>query len=160
MNHKEQIRQLALTVGRGSTAYVEVHDAIFREAASFKSVVKNLFGRGVPMSRLLADSEQLLPLWSRIQGDMEAFRHASYSSLGEDERTHFNLLSCYANAVTKTVTVLVDRQRLLNEGSRGGANNPMTWKAFQEKESLYKAAVAEYVAVGQELDEAAHIVFD
>ena len=51
-----------MVVSGGLTVYVAIHDKIFREAGSLSSVFKNLFGRGVPMSRLLSDAENLMPL--------------------------------------------------------------------------------------------------
>jgi hypothetical protein len=44
MDHREQLQELATTVGRGLTAYIEIHDRIFHDASTLKSVVKNLFG--------------------------------------------------------------------------------------------------------------------
>ena len=62
MNTKAQVREIAMVVSGGLTVYVAIHDKIFREAGSLSSVFKNLFGRGVPMSRLLSDAENLMPL--------------------------------------------------------------------------------------------------
>ena len=159
MNYRDQIKDLVLTVNGGLTIYIAIHNAIFRESASFKSFLKNLFGRGVPMSKLLADSEKLLPLWEEIRQKMEDFRRSAYSSLSEDERYYFDVLSRYVDAVRKTVATLVDRQRLMNEGSKGGPNNPMTWEACQQKETIYQMAVHEYTTIGEELNAAAPIIF-
>lgn len=159
MNHRAEIQDLATTVGHGLTAYVAVHDAIFHDASTFRSVLKNLFGRGVPMSALLADTERLLPMWSTIHQKVESFRQASYSALSEDERRYFDMLAHYVEAVSRTVDALAERQRLLNEGSKGGARNPMTWEAFQQKERAYQTAVKEYMAIGQELNDAAPAIF-
>lgn len=159
MDRRAEIRDLASNVGHGLTAYIEVHDAIFRDASAFRSVLKNLFGRGVPMSKLVEDAEGLRPLWSTIHQKMESFRTASYSALSKDERRYFDMLGRYVDAVSRTVTALIERQRLLNEGSKGGAKNPMTWKAFQQKERAYQTAVKEYMAIGQELNDAAPVIF-
>lgn len=71
------------------------------------------------MSKLLEDSEGLLPLWDVIDHNMEAFRELTYSSLSKDERYYFDILSRYVAAVRKTVVALVDRQRLIHEKSKG-----------------------------------------
>lgn len=160
MRNRDEIRRLALAVGEGLTAYIEVHNRIFKESATFKSMVKNLFGRGVPMAKLLEDSERLVPMWAAIQERLEAFRRMFYSSLTPDEKSYFNLLSGYAIAIMETVRALVDRQRLLYERSRGGRNNPMTWELFREKERQYESVVAEYMSIGRELNAAAPIIFD
>jgi hypothetical protein len=57
-----ELKELALAVNAALTVYIAIHDAIFREAATFKSVLKNIPGRGVPISKLLEESERLLPL--------------------------------------------------------------------------------------------------
>jgi hypothetical protein len=158
-NHVRQIKELALTVSDSLSSYITVHDAIFRDAASFKSLLKNLFGRGVPMSKLLEDSERLLPQWEVIHQKVETFRHSNYSSLSKDEKCYFDILSRYVAAVRKTVAALIDRQRLMAEGSKSRANNPMTLEAYKQKEKIYQTAVQEYTAIGQELNMAAPIIF-
>jgi len=45
MDHREQIRDLAHTVGRGLTAYIDVHNRIFDEASTLKSVFEDYEGR-------------------------------------------------------------------------------------------------------------------
>lgn len=159
MNHRDQIKDLAMTVDGGLTVYIAIHNAIFQDAATLKSFLKNLLGRGVPMSKLLEDSEKLLALWDAIQHKIELFRQSAYGSLTRDERSYVDVLARYAFAVRRTVAALVDRQRVLNEGSRGGRNNPMTWELCQKKEKVYQMAVEEYMAIGQELNARASIIF-
>ena len=159
-HHKDEIKDLAMTVNGGLTVYVAIHNAIFRDAATFKSFLKNLFGRGAPMSKLLEDSEGLMPLWDTIHQKMEVFRQSNYSFLSKDEKHYFDILSRYVDAVRRTIAALVDRQRLLNEGSKGESRNPMTWGAFQQKEGSYQIAVQKYMAIGQELNDSSYIIFD
>jgi len=160
MDHREQIRDLAHTVGRGLTAYIDVHNRIFDEASTLKSVVKNIFGRGTAMSELLHEAERLQPLWGSIRRQIEEFRMAAMPSLTTHEQHYHHLLVSYANAVSRTVDALIDRQRLLNEGSKTLKGKPMTWEAFQEKSRAYQAAVEGYKAIGKDLNDAAHLVFD
>ncbi len=116
MSYRDQIKVLALVVNDGLSAYIAVHDAIVREDATFKSFLKNRVGGGVPMSKLLEDSERLVPLWDGIRQKIVAFQRSSYSLLSDDERRYCDLLSQYVDAVCDTVRALVDRQRLLNQG--------------------------------------------
>jgi hypothetical protein len=142
------------------SSYIVVHDRIFHDASTFKSVVRNLFGRGVPMSQLLRDAEALLPFWTSMRARIEGLRQRSYDRLSPGERRYFDLLSRYVDAVSATVEALVDRQRLLSEGSKGSTRNPITWEAFQDKERAYQAAVQRYMSVGGELNDAAPVVFE
>ena len=160
MDHRQQIQDLAHTVGRGLTAYIDVHDRIFKEASTLTSVVVNIFGRGVPMSQLLHEAERLQPLWGHIRRQLDEFWTASASLLTSHERGYLQLLVSYTDAMSKTVDTLVDRQRLLNEGSKTLKGKPMTWEAFQEKSRAYHTAVEAYKAIGNDLNDAAHLVFD
>lgn len=158
--YRDELRELAITVGHGLSAYIAVHDRVFQDASTLKSVLKNLLGRGVPMSRLLQDAEALLPFWTATRASIQETRQRSYGRLSPDERRYFDLLSRYVDALSDTVKALVDRQRLLNEGSKGGTQNPMTWQVFQEKERGYQAAVQRYMAIGGELNDAAPLIFE
>jgi len=159
MNTKAEIKELAMAVGGGLSVYVAVHNAIFRDAASLTSLLKNLVGRGVPMSELLARAESLVPLWDSIGARTETFRVDYGSSLSEEEEAYFNVLARYVTAVRKTVTALVARQRLTFERSKGGPKNPMTWEAHKQREAEYRAAVEEYTVIGRELNASAPTIF-
>ena len=65
-NYRDQIKNLAFMVNDGLTAYITVHDKIFKEAATFKSLLKNIFGRAGPMSQLLQDAEKLISMRDNI----------------------------------------------------------------------------------------------
>lgn len=159
MNPQEHLRNLALTVNEGLTAYIAVHNLIFEDAASVKSLLKNLSGSGVPMSKLLEESEALVPLWDSIVDETGEFKATELRLLSKSQKEFFSILYRYVKAVQKTVAALVNRQRLMVEGAKGAQNNPMSWKAFQEKEALYQQAVNEYMAIGEELNEARHAIF-
>ena len=159
MSRRDEIKELALAVNDALTVYIAVHDAIFREAATLKSLLKNILGRGVPMSKLLEESEQLQPLWDALHKRIVDFRQSTYSSLSEGERGYFDILSRYVEAVRETVTALVDRPRLLNHGTMDGPRDPMTWEALQQKERIYKESVRQYIEIGQELNAASPIIF-
>jgi hypothetical protein len=159
MAHKDEIKSLAMSVDGGLTVYIGIHNAVLRDSGTLKSMLKGLFGRGVSSSKLLEDSEKLLRLWAAIQQKLEGFRLSAYSSLSTDEQDYFDILARYAAALHKTVAALADRQRLLNRGSGGGPNNPVTWEACHEKEVAYQTAIQEYTTIGEELNAAASIIF-
>ena len=144
----------------GLTAYITMHDRIFKEAATFKSFLKNIFGHAVPMSQLLEDAERLIPIWNGITEKIASFGSEAYSSMDEDERCYYDILNRYAQAVNETVVALVERQKMLNERSKGGRNNPVNWSVYQEAEKTYESAIQKYMAIGQELNDASHLVFE
>ena len=159
MNTKAQVREIAMVVSGGLTVYVAIHDKIFREAGSLSSVFKNLFGRGVPMSLLLSDAENLMPLWDSIVCRVETFRVKHAASLSGEEERYLEILSSYAEAVRRTVAALVERQRLANEGSKGGPENSLTLAAHRKRETEYQSAIQRYIAIGQELNAASPTIF-
>lgn len=158
-NCREQIKNIAYSVNDGLTAYITIHDKIFKEAATFKSFLKNIFGHAVPMSQLLQDTETLIPLWNDITDKIISFGRNANSSMDEDERYYFEILSRYAQAVKETVVALIERQKLLNERSKGGHDNPVSWEVYQDAEKTYQSAIQKYMAIGQELNNAGHLVF-
>ena len=88
MSRRAEIKELALAASDALTIYIFIHNAIFREAATFKSLLKNLVGRGVPMSKLLEDAERLPQLWDVIHERILDFRRSLDSSLPEEERRY------------------------------------------------------------------------
>ncbi len=88
MSTKEDVKALALAVNEALTAYVAVHDRIFRDGSTFTSVIKNLVGRGVPMSELLESAEALTSTWADLHLRLEQFRNGSYESAGQNEKTY------------------------------------------------------------------------
>lgn len=158
-NYREQIKYIAYSVSDGLTAYITIHDKIFKEGATFRSFLKNIFGRAVPMSQLLQYAETLIPLWNGIIENIASFSRDANSYLNEDERYYFQILSRYAQAVNETVVALVERQRLLNERSKGGHDNPVNWDAYQDAERTYQSAIQKYMTIGQELMNAGPLIF-
>ena len=158
-NYRDQIKNLAFMVNDGLTAYITVHDKIFKEAATFKSLLKNIFGRAVPMSQLLQDAEKLITMWDNITKNIKSFRDSSYSSMGENERQYFDILNRYAKAVGETIYALVERQRLLNERSKGDQDNTVSWNIYQNAERKYSSLIEKYMAIGQELNNVGYLIF-
>ena len=159
MDTRTQIKELALLVGRGLKVFIAVHNKICDKSSTLKSIIKNYIGRGTPMADLLVEAETLVPIWDGIAEEVEAFRAKSYDILPQDQHSYFDILTRYVASVRKAVDALVSRQRLLNEGSKGGANNPMTFAAYRQREADFQAASRDYSAIGRELNAAAHIIF-
>lgn len=153
------LQTLASEVGGVLSEYIAVHDKIFTEAASLKSVFKNLLGKGTPMSELQADAEALVPRVHRVKTRVTSFRAGADTALPPAARAYSELLDRYVEALASTVDALVTRQRLLSEGSRGGRGNPMTWDGFKAAEQAYEQAVKKYQIIGAQLNESSDAVF-
>lgn len=159
VDHKQNLRLLAQSVGSALGSYIEVHDRIFHQASTLRSVFKNIFGTGVPMAHLLVDAERLIPSLAAVQAELLAYRSGAARELEPSSLRYLDLLELYVGALRETVDALVRRQRLLAEGARGGRENPMTWQAFQEAERDYERAIGRYKIVGLDLNNAAPMIF-
>jgi len=109
MNEKEKIKVLAISVNEFLSDYIQIHNEINKEAESFISVIKNLFGRGVPMSKLLDSAKSLIPICDSLRNKIDFFKSTSYSNLSNDEKYYFDILSDYFNALERTVSYLIER---------------------------------------------------
>ena len=159
MDNKNQIKEIAYFVNEGLNKYIYVHNHIFKEAATIKSVIKNLCKKGIPMSELTNEATKLLPIWDSILENIETFKNSNYQNLSEDEKHYLDILTNYSIALNKTVNLLVERQILWENGSKDLLNNPMTWKEYKEKNIEYQASIDEYLWHGQQLNDVSYIIF-
>ncbi len=151
---RDQLRAAARAVHTGLLAYIEVHDRIMKNQGTFKSVVKNLIGRGTPMDVLLAEAVSLRPTWLDINSQLSQLRSSVGPSMDDDERAYCELLSGYAVALGRTVDLLIERQQMLLARSGGGGGKAVTWDQYQAAEARYAAAVAHYMEIGGRLNRA------
>ena len=141
MEITRQIQQLALLINEELSNYIKVHDLIRSESETFKSTIKNLFGFGTPMSKLLQEAEALIPVWDSIESKLNNFKALEYSLLSEDQKHYVNLLSRFVTALKKTVSCLVSKQKLLAEGvDKFGS---ITMKEQQKRRSEYENSIEE-----------------
>jgi hypothetical protein len=158
-NHKNKLKNIALQVHEGLRLYISVHDYIFHESSTLISTVKNIFGVGKPMSSLLEESKELIPIWDSIKKEMEIFESDDYNFLTQDEKKYFNILLIYVNSLRKAVDCLVERQRLMNQWSKSFINNPISWRVFKEKNRSYRVAIEEYQKIGSQLNALDYLIF-
>ncbi|NHZ84851.1 MAG: hypothetical protein GWP19_03105 [Planctomycetia bacterium] len=158
--YKEHIQNFAWEINNGLTAYIEIHNKIFREAGTFKSLVKNIFGKPVSMSELLNDAKSLILMWNNIVEKITIFSNESYSLMDENEKLYFDILEKYAKALSETVAVLTERQKLLNKRSKVGQVNKVNWQTFKEIDYKYESSIREYKLYGKELNELNHLIFE
>lgn len=158
MECRHRIRELVYLVESGLQSYVQVHNYIQSESATAKSMFKNLIGRGVSNEQLLKNAEALVPVWTDIRTSVTAFEHSSASTMTSHESHYLSILSRYVDALDLTVQVLVERQRLLLERKMNPSD--VTLGVFKEVERRYEDRCNDYVALGQELNNLAPLIFD
>jgi hypothetical protein len=145
--YRNQLERLAFAVHEAVLAYAAVHQYITQHGATFKSVIKKIVGRGIPLSQLLEAAEALIPIWEDVSERASNFGHEAYHLMDDDEQRYFNILTRYIAAINEAVSALVARQRIL-------VNHPVHWTVFQAAETTYDAAARRHVAMEQELNDA------
>jgi len=145
--HRDQLGALGYSVNQGIQAYAGVHKYIEEQGASAKSALKNLFGRGVPMSQLLEAAESLIPIWAEIQSNIDTLEAQDMHLLDQDEQHYLGLLKEYVKRVRSAIDALVARQRIL-------ANPPVKWDSHQAASQKYQAAMNSFMAIEEQMNQA------
>ena len=159
MNEKEKIKELAIATNEFLSVYIQIHNKINHEAESFISVLKNLFGQGVPMSKLLEFAKSLIPNCNSLKAQFEYFELTSYTTLSEDEKRYFDILYSYLNSLESTINCLIDKQKLLEIKSKGLTNKTITLKDITLKGKEYNSLIEEYLTIGRQLNNMSYIIF-
>lgn len=144
---RDQLKVLGAMVHQGIQAYANIHRYIEKQGATAKSALKNLFGRGVPMSQLLEAAETLEPIWAEIQSSLIEFENQDRLLLDRDEQRYFDLLKEYVKRVELAIDALIERQRLL-------AHPPVKWDSHQSASQKYSAAMNAFMAVEEQMNQA------
>lgn len=143
--HLDDLKMVAFHVHQGIQKYAATYQRITKEGASAKSVMKNLFGRGVPMSELLSDAEGLVPVWSSLDNELRYFTLRTQGEIDYDERVYVDVLRQYVDVILEAVHALVDRQRIL-------AKPPVQWSAHQAASAKFEWALNQHVALENKLN--------
>ena len=133
MTNKDKIQNLALEVNDYLNAYTTVHNKINKQAGTLLSFMRNLLGIGIPMSKLLKECEQLIPMWNTVNLKMEKFEKSNLHLLTDQELNYYDVVVTYATKLHYAVLALIDRQLFLTQKSEGG-NNQFTLAKFNEKQ--------------------------
>jgi hypothetical protein len=158
MNYLNELKELSLTVNQELSNYIKVHDWINSESETFKSSIKNLFGLGIPMNKLLKEAENLVPVWESLKRRIDEYKTREFENLADEEKIFFDLLSNFVIALNKTVSCLVARQKILAEGVEKFGS--LTWNEHQKRRAAYEDAIDEYLSIGKKLNEVKHIIFN
>jgi hypothetical protein len=158
MTEKEKLKGLAIDVNEFLSGYIKIHDVIHREAESFLSVIKNIFGQGVPMSKLLDYAKSLIPKSEAVKAGLVSFKLNSYAKLTNDEKYYFEMLFNYYTSLEKTVNCLVQKQVLMDIKSNDPLNK-ISLEEFKIKDNEYKSLINQYLTIGDQLNSSSHIIF-
>ncbi len=145
------LRNEAVNLNHLLSEYVEIHNRIFYESATFKSFFKRV------------DFEELYQLTLELNNNFESYkkklievRDILESSAPKDHKKYFNQFVTYFTKLLFTVQCLKERQYLLYRKSEGEKIN---LKEYQEKERLYKESTIEYIAEGEKLNKSKYLIY-
>lgn len=157
MKKSNELIELTLIVNQELKNYVKIHDYIHSESETFRSSIKNLFGHGVPMNKLLGEAERLIPIWESLRIRIDEFRTIEFKNLSDDQKYYIDLLACFVNALNITVLCLVAKQKTLASGADNYGS--LSWKEHQERRTAYEEAINQYCSIGNRLNAAKHLIF-
>ena len=143
---------LAKTVNVGLTNYITVHNIIFKESATFKSLIKNIFGKGVSGEQLLHYSENLLPEWNIIFDELAKFKNEKYEYLNEMEKIFFNTLLSYSESLKETINLLIKRQIFLYQKSINNYSEITSYGNYDDLHKEYELSILRYRKIGEKLN--------
>lgn len=152
MNHSLELINLAKTVNTGLTNYIKVHNLIFKESATFKSLIKNLLGKGISGEQLLEYSENLLPEWNLIFEELENYKIQKHVNLNEMETNFFNTLFSYSESLKETINLLVKRQIFLYQKSVNNYADITSYGNYAEIHKAYELSIIKYRKIGEKLN--------
>lgn len=152
MNNSIELINLAKTVNIGLTNYINVHNLIFKESATFKSLIKNIFGKGISGEQLLNYSEHLLPEWNDIFEKLEKYKADEYLNLNESEKIFFNTLFSYSESLKETINLLIKRQIFLYQKSINNYSDVTSYGNYDELRKEYELSISKYRKLGEKLN--------
>src|SRR5688500_8349429 len=143
MNAERAVLECGLAANDALTAYVAIHDRIFTEQATFRSVLRNLLGRGTSFEELLEDANAAHQLWIGVNESANVTRDNYGALVSPDEAQFLDALVEYAEALLAVTAILVERQQLLLK--RKHRPKDVSWETFAEVQHRYDAAVTKYM---------------
>jgi hypothetical protein len=152
MNNSIELINLAKTVNIGLTNYINVHNLIFKESGTFKSLIKNIFGKGISGEQLLNYSENLLPEWNDIFEKLEKYKTDEYLNLNESEKIFFNTLFSYSESLKETINLLIKRQIFLYQKSINNYSDVTSYGNYDELHKEYELSILKYRKLGEKLN--------
>lgn len=152
MNKSFELINLAKKAHIGLTNYINVRNLIFKESATFKSLIKNIFGKGISGEQLLNYSENLVPEWNEIFEELEKYKREEYLNLNESEKNYFNTLLSYSISLKETVNLLIKRQIFLYQKSINNYNDITSYGNYEELHNEYLLSITKYRKIGEKLN--------
>lgn len=152
MNNSYELIDLAKMVNLGLTNYIKVSNLIFKESATFRSLIKNILGKRVSCEQLLIYSENLLPEWNNIFEVLEEYKTEKYLNLSKTEIEFFNTLYSYSESLKETINLLIKRQIFLYQKSINNYIDITSYGNYEELHHEYLLSITKYRKIGEKLN--------
>jgi len=146
MNNKEILKETAVKVNALLTEYVEVHDKILKDAASFSSLFKH-----VNFKELYDDTITIHSKFYYKKEVISNMKDTMYDYLTRIEKEFFNCLSDYVDALIKTTEILSAQMKLLYDRSENKIK--LSYKEYITVNKQYQESVGEYLKIGGRLND-------
>ncbi len=137
--------------------YVKVHDSIFKQQATFGSIVRSLFGGRPDFSKLLEEALSTDRLWATVQDHVTQCFTTFESGFSTEERDFFTALLPWVQAIRQTTKLLCRRQEALLQKLEGDA---LSLAEYQRIERDYADSVDAYMRLGASLQPRMERIFE
>ena len=152
MNYKEILKDQAIEVEELLNIYINIHNYIFKKAATFISLFKK-----VDFQYLYDQTVNLLLVFDTKKIDLNNLKITFNDNISYKYQQYFNQLCLFFECLYNTVVLLKERQHQLLLKSKGNYYN---FQDFMNLQNKYKSSINTYMNEGFNLNKINYIVFD
>jgi len=149
VNPQEQLKVKALEVNELLGHYILLHDRRLKSSATFKSILKNLFGKPIDFWSLFSEASLISARFESKAEEINSLSVALQGSLNDIETRFLETMKEYVNALCHTLKAFVALTKAQHRASTGEL---MSWKDNQALELAYKQSVDRYMTIGERLN--------
>ena len=133
----EELKEQAFQTNDLISSYILFHNEIIKNTSS----LKNLF-RKVDFEKPYLQSKEMLNNFEDKKEELYALQKKLDKTLEADKRRYLRQLICLAEKATDAVSLLVERQKIHYDKSRGDTRS---WQDFARIHKEYQKAIDQYV---------------
>ncbi len=151
MDFEEILRQQALEIHDLLSAYINLHDVLFKKSGTFVSLFKK-----INFHDLFLKTDGLLSDFNEKKSDLDNLKAIFEGDIQDEYREYFFQMNSFFNSLYDTVVILRNRQYHLLRKSRG---EKLSFDEYMKIEKEYKHAIELYMKEGQKLNDINYLVF-
>ena len=144
------IKDQAYQVNDLITSYILLHNSIIKNTSSLKSLFLRVDFEGPYMQ-----SKEMLIRFKKKKDELYELQNRLDKTIDKDKKKYLKQLICLAEKATKTVQILVERQKVHYQKSLGDTRG---WKDFSRIQKEYKHAIEQYMKEKDKLNSLCRLI--